>query len=146
MRHKNLTKAETRLNATLDQLPPLWHSSPMAVAPKYGEYEENKFWFKRKLTSLTIGITAQAADEIGDVQSVDFPEEGADLAKGEVVATVEGTHGTLEVTTPASGIVETLNETLKEEPQIVSEDPSEEGWLVKLEIQDKSELKEYGGD
>jgi glycine cleavage system H protein len=118
----------------------------MAVAPKYGEFEENKFWFKRKLTALTVGITAQAADEIGEVQSVEFPEEGADLAKGEVVATVEGTHGTLEVTTPASGIVEAVNEALKEEPQLVSEDPGEEGWLVKLEIQDKSELKEFSGD
>jgi glycine cleavage system H protein len=118
----------------------------MSIPPKYSEYDENKFWFKRKLTSLTLGITSQAADEIGEVQSVEFPEEGADLAKGEVVVTVEGTHGTLEVTTPAAGIVEIVNEALKEEPQLVSEDPGEEGWLVKLEIEDKSELKEYIGD
>jgi glycine cleavage system H protein len=46
------------------------------------------------------------------------------------------------VTTPASGIVQEVNEAAKDEPDMVSEDPLEEGWLVKLEIEDTSDLKE----
>ena len=60
-----------------------------------------------------------------------------------VVLTVEGTNSNLEVTAPAAGIVQEVNEAAKDEPDMVSDDPLEEGWLVKIEIQDKSDLKEF---
>lgn len=113
------------------------------VAPKHGEYMDGKLWFQRKLSMVTLGITSHAIEEIGAVQSIDFPEEGHDFEKGEVIMTVEGSNGSLEVTAPASGLVQEINEAAKEEPDMVSDDPLEEGWLVKIEIQDKSDLKEY---
>lgn len=113
------------------------------VAPKHGEYLDGKLWFQRKLSMVTIGLTSHAIEEIGAVQSIDFPEQGLDIEKGEVIITVEGTSATLEVTAPASGIVEEVNEAAQTEPDMVSDDPLEEGWLVKIEIQDKSDLKEY---
>ena len=113
------------------------------VAPKYGEYLDGKLWFSRKLTKVTLGLTSQAVEEIGPVQSIDFPDEGLDFEKGEIIATVEGTNGSLEISAPASGLVEEINEAAKEEPDMVSDDPLEEGWLVKIEIQDKSDLAEY---
>lgn len=119
----------------------------MAVAPKYGEYNEGQFWFQRKLTTLTIGLTSVGVEALGgQVESIEFPDEGADFDKGEVVVTVEGSRGTLEVTTPAAGLIEEINEQAREESSVVAEDPLEEGWLVKLEIQDKSDLQEFAGD
>ena len=113
------------------------------VAPKYGEYMDGKLWFQRKLSVVTLGLTSQAIEELGPVQSIDFPEEGLDFEKGEIILTVEGTNTSLEVAAPASGLVQEINEAAKEEPDMVSDDPTEEGWLVKIEIQDKSDLKEY---
>jgi glycine cleavage system H protein len=113
------------------------------IAPKNGEYAEGKFWFHRKLNTVTIGLTSLAIEEIGEVQGIEFPEDGDDFTKGDIVVTVDGTSGKLEVTTPASGVIEEVNEAAKEEPDVVSDDPLEEGWLVKLEIEDTSDLKEY---
>lgn len=113
------------------------------VAPKSGEFLEGKLWFQRKGSSLTLGLTSLAIEEIGQVEGVEFPDEGDDFEKGDVVLTVDGSNGKIEVTTPASGIVQEVNEAAKGEPDMVSEDPLEEGWLIKLEIQDSSDLKEF---
>jgi glycine cleavage system H protein len=114
------------------------------VAPKEGEFLEGKLWFQRKGSMVTVGLTNVAVEEVGSVESVEFPSEGDDFDKGEVIVTVDGSQGKLEVISPAAGIIHEINEAAKEEPDMVSEDPLEEGWLVKLEIQDTSDLKEYG--
>jgi glycine cleavage system H protein len=114
------------------------------VAPKNGEFLEGKLWFHRKGTTVTVGVTNLAIEEIGTVQGIEFPDEGDDFEKGDVVITVDGSAGSFEVITPATGVVQEINEAVKGEPDMVSEDPLEEGWLVKLEIQDTSDLKEYG--
>src|SRR4051794_29408217 len=113
------------------------------VAPKNGEYLEGKLWFHRKGLVLTVGLTNVAVEEVGSVESIEFPDEGDDFDKGEVVATVDGSHGKIEVISPAAGIIQEINSAAQEEPDMVSEDPLEEGWLIKLEIQDSTDLKEY---
>ena len=115
------------------------------VAPKNGEFHEGKLWFQRKGSTVLVGLTSSAIEEIGEIESIEFPDEGDDFEKGEVLVTVEGTNGKLEVSTPAAGIVQEINEAAKEEPEMVSEDPLEEGWLVKIEIEDTSDLREFGG-
>lgn len=116
----------------------------MDVAPKNGEFLDGKLWFYRKGSSLTVGLTSAAIEEVGSVEAIEFPDEGDDFDKGDIVVTVDGSNGKLEVTTPAAGIVQEINEAAKVEPDMVSEDPLEEGWLIKLEIQDSSDLKEFG--
>jgi glycine cleavage system H protein len=116
------------------------------VAPKSGEYSDGKLWFTRKGVMVTLGLTSLAVEEIGQVQSIEFPDEGSDYGKGDTVLTVDGTNGKLEVIAPATGIVSEVNEAAKAEPDVVSEDPLEEGWLIKLEIEDKAELKEFRND
>jgi glycine cleavage system H protein len=113
------------------------------IAPKNGEFHDGKFWFHRKGTTVTVGLTANAVEDLGSVESIEFPDEGDDFAKGEVVVTLAGGNGTIEVTTPASGIIQEINEAAKDAPEMVTEDPFEEGWLVKLEIEDTSDLKEF---
>ena len=114
-------------------------------APKSGEFGEGKLWFTRKGALVTVGMTSMASEEVGSVQSLEFPEAGDDFQKGDVVVTIDGSNGKLEVTAPASGIVQEINEAAQEEPDMVSEDPLEEGWLVKIEIEDNAELKEFAG-
>ena len=114
------------------------------IAPKNGEFLEGKLWFQRKGSILTVGMTSMAVEEVGSVEAIEFPDQGDDFDKGDVMVTVDGSNGKLEVITPAAGIVQEINEAAQDEPDMVSEDPLEEGWLVKIEIQDSSDLKEYG--
>ena len=114
------------------------------IAPKNGEYLDGKLWFQRRGSMITLGLTNAAVEDVGTVESIEFPNEGDDYEKGEILATVSGSNGTIELITPATGIIKELNEVAKEQPDTVSDDPLEEGWLVKLEIEDTSDLKEYG--
>ncbi|HAR43478.1 MAG TPA: hypothetical protein DCS07_12740 [Bdellovibrionales bacterium] len=113
------------------------------AAPKSGEYLDGKLWFTRKAAIVTIGLTSAAIEEIGAVQKIEMPEEGDDFTKGEVVVTVTGSNSEIEVIAPASGMVHEVNSEIKEETDRVTEDPLEEGWLVKLEVEDPTELKEF---
>lgn len=113
------------------------------AAPKSGEYEDGQFWFSRSGRTLTLGVSPSAADALGEISGLELPAEGDDFMKGDIVAEVRASQGDLEVVTPAAGLVTSVNEALKSKPSLLLEDPSEEGWLVQIEIQDPSDLEEY---
>lgn len=116
----------------------------MSIAPKSGEYLEGKLWFTRKADVITLGLTSLGLEDVGSVQSIELPDEGDDYEKGDTVVTIDGSNGKLEVSTPATGVVQEINKAASEEPDLVTEDPLEAGWLVKIEVQDPSDLKEFG--
>jgi glycine cleavage system H protein len=121
-----------------------WEGLKMAeIAPKSGEFFDGKLWFTRKGSTLTVGLTSMGIEDVGSVQSLEFPSEGDDFEKGDIVVTVDGSNGKVEVITPATGVIKEINEAAQEEPDMVADDPLEEGWLFKLEIQDSSDLKEF---
>lgn len=107
------------------------------------EYNDGKLWFHKKSGTLTIGITLDALDEVGEVEAVSLPGEGDDFDKDDVICEIDGSDDTLKVYAPAAGFVKEVNSAVGEDTQILNEDPIDEGWLVKLEIQDDSDLKEY---
>ena len=113
------------------------------IAPKNGEFLDGKLWFQRRGSMLTLGLTNTAVEELGSVEGLEFPNEGDDFDKGDTVVTVVGSQGKIDVITPAAGLIHEVNEAAQDEPDRVTEDPLEEGWLVRLEIQDASDLKEY---
>lgn len=107
------------------------------------EYNEGKLWFHKKSNTVTIGITLNALDELGEVEAVNLPSEGDDFDKDDVVCELDGSDGSIKVYAPAAGFVAEVNSAVGDDVQIINEDPIDEGWLVKLEIQDESDLKEY---
>lgn len=107
------------------------------------EFHDGKLWFHKKSNVVTIGITLAALDEIGDIESIQLPSEGDDFDKDDTICELDGADGALKVYTPAAGFVLEVNEPVVEDTQIVNEDPIDEGWLVKIEMQDDSDLKEY---
>jgi glycine cleavage system H protein len=107
------------------------------------EYNDGKLWFQKKSGTLTIGITLDALDALGDIEGVNLPGDGDDFDKDDVICEIDGSDDTLKVYSPAAGFVTEVNEALSEDTQILNEDPIDEGWLVKIEIQDESDLKEY---
>jgi glycine cleavage system H protein len=113
------------------------------VAPKRGELQEGKVWFSRKLSLLTLGLTHAGVEELGEIEGFDLPDDGEDFTKGEVMLTLEGSRGTLEVIAPASGVISESNAAVQDDSTVIEEDPLEEGWLIKVEIEDPAELKEF---
>ena len=107
------------------------------------EYNDGKLWFQKKNGIVTVGITMTGLEEVGDVEAVDLPSDGDDFDKDDILCEVDGADGAVKVYAPAAGFVIEVNKSLSEDVQILNEDPIDEGWLVKLEIQDESDLKEY---
>ena len=113
-------------------------------APKEGEYQEGKLFFTRRGNVITICLNGSAIEEVGEVESVEMPTVEENFDKDDVVLTVSGENGSMEVTVPAGGTIVAVNENLQTAPDLASEDATETGWLIELEITDPSELMEYG--
>ncbi len=90
---------------------------------------------------MTVGITDYAQSQLKDVVFVEIPEIGAKFKKGESIGVVESVKTVADLYSPVTGKVVETNATLKDHPQFVNEDPYGKGWMVKMEIEDKEELK-----
>lgn len=91
--------------------------------------------------TVTVGITDYAQDMLGDVVHVELPEVGAELSAGDEVGSVESVKAASDIFTPVSGEVIEVNEALEESPELINNDPYNDGWFFKVRIKDKSELQ-----
>jgi len=92
--------------------------------------------------TVTVGITAVATEQLGDLVYVELPKVGTSVAKGAGAAVVESTKAASDVYAPLSGEVVAANEDLGANPGQVNESPYEKGWLFKLKVKNKAELGE----
>jgi glycine cleavage system H protein len=97
-------------------------------------------WVKSEGDIAMIGITAYAAEQLGDVVFVELPETGRKVKKGDGAAVVESVKAASDVYSPISGEVMETNAVLTDNPQQVNEGAETSGWFMKLKIADKSEL------
>ncbi|HAX85520.1 MAG TPA: glycine cleavage system protein GcvH [Cyanobacteria bacterium UBA11370] len=88
----------------------------------------------------TIGVSGFAVDQLGDIVFVELPEMGDALQKGDVFGSIESVKAVEDMYAPISGTVIERNETLVESPELISDDPYGEGWLLKVRINDPDEL------
>lgn len=103
-------------------------------------YTKDHEWIRVEGQDATVGITPYAADQLGDVVFVELPEVGKSFKKGDEIAVVESVKAASEIYAPASGKVKAVNEALESEPAKVNEAPEGEGWFLKLELDDPSEV------
>jgi len=104
-------------------------------------YTESHEWVRDEGSQVTIGLTDYAQSQLKDIVYVDMPEAGSEFKKGESIGVVESVKTAADVYSPVTGRVIEANFTLKDHPQFVNEDPYGKGWLVKMEMQDREELK-----
>ncbi len=109
--------------------------------PKDGEFDQGRLWYSRRGNVLTIGLTSRAIDTLGDLEAIDVPEEGDHFDAGDDFVTVEGTRGSIEVSLPTKGLVVEVNAATGDLTAI-ADDPLEEGWLVRYQIDDLNALLE----
>ena len=103
-------------------------------------YTEAHEWLKIQNNIAIIGITDHAQNELTDIVFVELPEIGKELKKGEELCVIESVKSVSEIYSPISGKVVDVNKKLDDSPEIVNESPYDDGWLVKLEIKDRSEI------
>ena len=87
----------------------------------------------------TVGITAFAVDQLGDIVCLELPEIGDALEKGESFGSVESVKAVEELNAPVSGTVIERNSVLVDAPEAISDDPYGDGWLVKVRLDDPDE-------
>ena len=104
----------------------------MAMYPEDRRYTREHEWIRIEGDSCTLGITAFAQDELGEVVYVELPEVGQSFAAGDEIGSIESVKAVAEVYTPLAGEVVEINEALVDDPERVNSDPHGDGWLVKL--------------
>jgi glycine cleavage system H protein len=102
-------------------------------------YHPEHDWARVEGDQATLGITWYAQDALGEVVFFDPPGLGTQLSKDSPYTEVESVKAVSDVFAPLSGEVVEVNETLKENPETINDDPYGEGWLVKITLSDPSE-------
>ena len=90
----------------------------------------------------TIGISAFAVDQLGDIVFLEVPDIGAALTKGESFGTVESVKAVEELKSPVTGTVVERNQPVIDEPEQLAEDPYGEAWLIKVRVDNPDELED----
>ncbi len=106
------------------------------------KYTEGHLWVRIEENIATIGLTDFGQTLLGNLLSIDLPDEGEEFIKDDVFATVEGKRGFMELYTPLTGKVVEIHDSLIDEPDLVNSDPYEDGWLIRLEFSQPEELEE----
>ncbi|MFF5209802.1 glycine cleavage system protein GcvH [Streptosporangium sp. NPDC000396] len=85
--------------------------------------------------TLTVGITAYAADALGDVVYVQVPEVGSAVATGDAVGEVESTKSVSDIFSPVGGEIIEVNQAVVDDPSLVNSDPYGDGWLFRVRLE-----------
>lgn len=105
------------------------------------KYSKSDEWVKVDGNIVKIGISDFAQDQLSDIVYIEFHKEaGESIDKGEALVTIESVKAAAEVNSPISGKVIEVNESLSDTPEVLNEDPYENGWLFKVEFNNPSEL------
>ncbi len=90
--------------------------------------------------TVTIGISDHAQQALGDVVFVELPEVGRTLAVGDEVGVIESVKAASDLVAPVAGEILAVNEALEDAPETLNESPYEEGWLMKVRLDEASDL------
>ena len=102
--------------------------------PESLKYTKEHEWARISGNVATVGITAYAKDQLGDVVYLELPEVGAKVTKGQPFGVVESTKAVSELFAPVSGTVKKINQALVDAPEGINDDPHEKGWMIQIEM------------
>jgi glycine cleavage system H protein len=105
-------------------------------------YTEDHEWLRVDGGEAVVGITAYAADELGDIVFVELPEVGRRLGRAEAFGVIESVKTASDLYAPAAGEVVGLNADLGAKPELVNSEPYAGGWMVRLRLDDPGQVEE----
>ncbi|MBU4372110.1 MAG: glycine cleavage system protein GcvH [Proteobacteria bacterium] len=112
----------------------------MKVFPDDLLYSREHVWVRVEGDIATIGITDHAQEKLGEVLSLDLPETDSCVEWNEPFGTIETAKGVVELISPVSGVVISVNEDIADDIGIVNSDPHDTGWMIIVEMEDLEEL------
>jgi len=104
------------------------------------KYTKDHEWLKIDGEEALIGITDFAQGELGDIVFVEIETQGEQLAKEEVFGTIEAVKTVSDLYMPVNGEILEVNSQLEDTPEIINQDAFGEGWLIKVKLEDVSEI------
>jgi glycine cleavage system H protein len=99
-------------------------------------YTEDHEWLRIEDGEGTVGITAYAADQLGDIVFVELPEVGLQLTDHQAFGVVESVKAVSDLYAPLAGEVVAVNDALTSQPELVNTDPYGEGWMLRIRLAD----------
>lgn len=110
--------------------------------PEDLKYTKEHEWARLEQDDVvTVGITDYAQESLGEIVFVELIDEGAQVSQGEAFGVVESTKAVSDLYAPVSGTVIEVNDTLLDSPSLINEDPYEDGWMIRIEMNDPKELE-----
>lgn len=109
--------------------------------PENVQYTKDHEWIRVEGDLGFVGITDFAQGELGDVVFVELPKVGTKITKGKSFGTIEAVKAVSDLYAPVTGEIVELNKAVQDSPEVVNKDPYGEGWMVKVKLADKNELK-----
>ncbi len=103
-------------------------------------YTRDHEWVRVDGDEATVGITQYAADQLGDIVFVELPDTGRALEEAKPFGVVESVKAVSDLFAPLTGSVTSTNEALAASPELVNSDPYGQGWMIKITVQDASEI------
>ncbi len=107
------------------------------------KYTPSHEWINVDGNIATVGITAFAQKELGEVVYAELPSVGADVQAGQPIVVLESTKAAVDIYTPVSGTILAVNNNLKSSPQLVNSDAEGSGWLLKIDLSHPEEMKSF---
>ncbi|MGH9404743.1 MAG: glycine cleavage system protein GcvH [Terriglobia bacterium] len=104
-------------------------------------YTKDHEWIRVDGTTGSIGITDHAQKELGDIVFVELPQPGSRVTAKETLGTVESVKAVADIYSPVTGEVTAVNPKIQQAPELVNTDPHGEGWLLRVELRDRSETE-----
>jgi len=108
--------------------------------PENLKYTKDHEWIRVENNNGLIGISDYAQVELGDIVFVEIETKGEKLKKGDVFGTIEAVKTVSDLFMPVSGEVIEVNEEINDAPEHINKDPYNKGWLIKIKLDDPSEL------
>lgn len=108
--------------------------------PEHLRYLDSHEYIDLEGDIATIGLSAFAIDELGDIVFLELPDVDDTIAKGDTFGSIESVKAVEELYSPVTGTIIERNEDLIESPELLTKDAYINGWMIKVQIHDPSEL------
>ena len=108
--------------------------------PEENYYSKDHEWAQVDENVVTVGVTDYAQDTLGEIVYVELPEEGQKVTQNEPFGVVESVKAVSDLYSPVSGTVIEVNNTLVDDPAPLNDDPMNDGWLIRIEMDTEKEL------
>lgn len=105
-------------------------------------YSKEHEWLQVDEDVCILGITKFAQDELGEVVFVELPSVGDSFEEGDEIGTIESVKAVAEIYTPMGGEIIEVNSALDDAPELINQDPHQEGWICKIRMASGTDLSE----